>query len=431
VTGCRRVPRCPPIVPLTLVVAALLAAPSCGKKGPPLAPRQVVPAAVAEPAVRRLGGDIHLQFTIPAGNADGSTPADVARVEVYAVDGPAVDPAGRPLDAQGFARAGLLVGHVEVRPAQPPAGDAEAAVPAVEDRRPAQGERAVVVDRSPKVAQPPPAPEPPADDEEGPMAPALLPPDPPAPVRTYGIVPASARQRLGQLASVRVEFRPLPPPPAPPAVAYTESALTLEWPVTAGGRRPIQPPATGDLLPARPWFETGTPRTYNVYAVEATRAPGTGAARAPTPLNPTPLEAPMYEEAGVEFGVERCFVVRAVETRGNVTAESEPSEPACVTPRDTFPPAAPRHLAAVGSEGVISLIWEANEEPDLGGYLVLRGEVGVDPLRAITPTPIQETTYRDAGVLPGVRYVYAVVAVDTASPPNRSAESNRVEESAR
>jgi hypothetical protein len=31
----------------------------------------------------------------------------------------------------------------------------------------------------------------------------------------------------------------------------------------------------------------------------------------------------------------------------------------------------------------------------------------------------------------GRRYVYAVVAVDTASPPNRSAESNRVEETGR
>jgi len=34
-------------------------------------------------------------------------------------------------------------------------------------------------------------------------------------------------------------------------------------------------------------------------------------------------------------------------------------------------------------------------------------------------------------VAPGVRYVYAVVAVDKASPPNRSAQSPRVEETAR
>jgi hypothetical protein len=33
--------------------------------------------------------------------------------------------------------------------------------------------------------------------------------------------------------------------------------------------------------------------------------------------------------------------------------------------------------------------------------------------------------------VPGVRYLYAVVAVDTATPPNMSATSERVEETAR
>jgi fibronectin type 3 domain-containing protein len=45
--------------------------------------------------------------------------------------------------------------------------------------------------------------------------------------------------------------------------------------------------------------------------------------------------------------------------------------------------------------------------------------------------PIRETTYRDTTVQPGVRYVYAIVAVDTATPRNQSPESTRVEEGAR
>ena len=51
--------------------------------------------------------------------------------------------------------------------------------------------------------------------------------------------------------------------------------------------------------------------------------------------------------------------------------------------------------------------------------------------RPITPTPIRETTYRDTTVTPGVRYVYAIVAVDRATPPNMSPQSTRVEETAR
>ena len=63
---------------------------------------------------------------------------------------------------------------------------------------------------------------------------------------------------------------------------------------------------------------------------------------------------------------------------------------------------------------------------------MLRGEVGAaGALAPITPQPIRDTTYRDDTPRRGVRYVYAVIAVDGATPPNRSAESNRVEEGAR
>jgi len=59
----------------------------------------------------------------------------------------------------------------------------------------------------------------------------------------------------------------------------------------------------------------------------------------------------------------------------------------------------------------------------------LRGEAGGDTLQPITPVPIEEPTYRDTAITPGARYVYAILAVDTAS--NVSLESNRVEETAR
>jgi hypothetical protein len=107
------------------------------------------------------------------------------------------------------------------------------------------------------------------------------------------------------------------------------------------------------------------------------------------------------------------------------------SEPGCVTPVDTFPPAAPQRLAAISGVDVINLIWEANAEPDLAGYLVLRWTAPGGTLQALTPAPIRETTYRDQSVRPGERYVYAVVAVDSATPQNVSGQSNRVEESSR
>ena len=73
----------------------------------------------------------------------------------------------------------------------------------------------------------------------------------------------------------------------------------------------------------------------------------------------------------------------------------------------------------------------SNSDSDLAGYLVLRGDAPGDTLRAITPEPVAATTYRDTTARAGMRYVYVVVAVDRASPQNVSAQSNRVEETAR
>jgi hypothetical protein len=97
-----------------------------------------------------------------------------------------------------------------------------------------------------------------------------------------------------------------------------------------------------------------------------------------------------------------------------------------------FPPAAPAGLAAVPSEGGISLIWEPSAELDLGGYLVLRREAGDATLRQLTDRPIAEARYRDTDVKAGTRYIYSVAAVDMQLPlPNVSTLSQPVEETAR
>jgi fibronectin type 3 domain-containing protein len=150
----------------------------------------------------------------------------------------------------------------------------------------------------------------------------------------------------------------------------------------------------------------------------------------PKPLTPAPLKVANFTDPRLEYAVTRCYAVRTSETVGTLTVESASSPPVCISPTDTFAPAAPKSLGAVSSEGAINLIWEPGSEPDLAGYIVLRG-VGDGPLQPITPAPIRETTFRDEKVRRGTRYTYAVVAIDTATPPNRSPESNHVQETAR
>jgi hypothetical protein len=78
--------------------------------------------------------------------------------------------------------------------------------------------------------------------------------------------------------------------------------------------------------------------------------------------------------------------------------------------------------------GTISLVWDAGKEPDIAGYIVLRGAPSAAELARITPLPIQETAYTDK-VPSGATYVYAVQAVDKSG--NISAPSARKQETSR
>jgi hypothetical protein len=149
------------------------------------------------------------------------------------------------------------------------------------------------------------------------------------------------------------------------------------------------------------------------------------------PLNASLITAPTFNDPRVEFGTERCYVVRRVEMAGAIAIESAPSAPVCVTPVDKFPPAPPKNLAHIASASGVSLLWEPNREADLGGYLVLRGEAPGDKLAPLTPEPITNTSFTDTSVRRGRTYVYEVVALDKSAPANQSGPSNRVEETIR
>ena len=434
---------------LAIVTLASCGLAGCGKKGPPRLPLALVPARIDDVVVRRLGDEVQLQFTVPARNTDGTTPADIAAVDVLALTGDPAGPDGRPLGDVGFAKAASVVRSLAIEPPPAPEKDesgdrdkdrgGQAPAAAAVRTGPAQGDRVTVVERllpdmlvaTPRPdagpARPPEATAAPLDVEM-PIGPVAGPADR-TPSRYYAVAGRSRRGRPGPLSPrVAVPLGILPPTPEAPLVTYDEQRLTLAWPEPVGIRRPVQPPAPEGLLEARPLVAGSPAHTYNVYAIGDTAA---GAPAPPAPLNAAPLTETRLEVGTVPFGKERCFLVRSVEQHGPATVESAASPVTCVTPRDTFPPAPPRGLAAVGAEGAINLIWEASGAADLAGYLVLRGELPGGTLQVLTTDPVRETTFRDAGVKAGVRYEYVVVAVDTAQPPNRSAESNRVEETAR
>jgi hypothetical protein len=433
-----------PFPRLWLAVVSVLILTGCGKKGPPLAPLRPQPAPVEALRVARLADRARISFTLPSKNADGTVPADLDSVEVYALTGRPVGPDNRPLDVREWMRFGTPVGRVDVEPPPPPPPDEEdegapAPPPPPDDPRPAQGEPVQIEemlgpaaktsfvhpDASPAEKRPGVV-----STSESPLGNALgWLQDSGVVERHYIAIGVSTSGRLGppsQAAAVPLIDPPQPPPA--PAVSFTASAVVVKWEAPAGVRRPIQPPVSPERqkegwLPVRALLSGPSPHTFTVYELESANAPATSA----RPVNAAPLTTATFQDPRVTFGVERCYSVRTVQAYRGGTLESGLSPATCVTLRDTFPPAPPTNLASVGSEGGVSLIWEASAE-DVAGYHVLRGPVG-GALAQITSAPVRETTWRDTTAQPGVRYAYAVVAVDAAG--NVSTESNRVEDEAR
>lgn len=357
---------------LTVLLLVIGLAGGCGKKGAPLAPLHVVPGAVSGVSVRRLGPAVHLRFVLPTRNSGGQGTIDLDRVEIYAID---LMPGGPTPPNRDLLTKARVVGTIPVRP---PPSEGESPAQGTPDTRPGPGDTATFTNE-------------------------LTPESMKAAVRVYVIRGVARSGRPGEVSPrIGVPLGPAPPPPSGVAARFTQSAVIVDW--TA--------PASEGAAPAP---------AFNVYT----------AADTVTPLNPAPVTAATYEHASVTVGTEQCFTVRHVMTVAGVSIESDPSAPACVTPADTFPPAAPKGLEVVAGSGVINLIWDANAETDLAGYVVLRGEAPGDTLQALTPAPIVETTFSDKAISPGVRYVYAIVAVDKATPPNTSPQSARQEATAR
>ncbi len=462
---------------------------ACGKKGPPLAPFVRVPAAVGEVTVRRMGDDVFVSFPVPSADADGQQPADLASLEVYAIT------ATSPPQTDEHRKLATLVATLPVRPIMPVLPPAAAGVevptlplpPGIDRAAPAVARETLAAEQRVPVVLPANKGVKPAAvsaDEETVIGPLVAPAPAQLPRRYYFVVGVSGRGRKAlPSAPVAVPLDAASSAPGAPSVAFTETGMTIKWAPSKDARIAAfaEPPAPvavapADAPPANAPPANASPTgvspantspatvptanaspanvtppvpaiaplvakslgfqseatTYHLFEVPSTPAPDNPfAITVPVPLTPLPLASTEHSIKGVTFGTERCFVVRPVERIAGAVVMGPESPRTCVTPADTFPPAAPRSLAAIAGDGVISLIWEANSDTDLAGYLVLRGDAPGDTLRAITPEPVAATTFRDTTTRAGARYVYVVVAVDRATPQNVSAQSNRVEETAR
>src|SRR5206468_11318714 len=139
----------------------------------------------------------------------------------------------------------------------------------------------------------------PGTSTAAPTAPAVEPA--PYPARIYTVRGVTKSGRPGP-PSTRVELPLVEPPEVPPvpAATSTETSIVLTWTAPATSSAPI---------------------AYNIYK-----------AGAGDPINSAPVAAGKYERAGLTFGTEECFTLRAVQKIGAVSLESAPSAQVCLTP---------------------------------------------------------------------------------------------------
>lgn len=393
---------------LLLLGTLVVVAPACGKRGPPLPPLRMLPDHVTDVSLVRRDAAVTLQFKTPVHNVDGSEPVRFDHAEVYALT--VLAGGARPTTEQVIT-AKNRVGSVAM-PA--PVASAVAPPPGAAPEPPVAvalsfTENVATIVTPPGSVPPPSTPPVPAPAPQGqpprrpdldgpggatPAAPQLL----QAATRFYAIVPYASATRAGAPSELLpVPLGPLPIAPRDLSISIDEQTLTLKW--TAGGEG----------------------QSFHVFDASKPDAAAltTEAITTPTFTRPT------------MFGQRVCFAVRGVRVTGVVTLESALSATQCETPADTFPPPAPSGLTAFAAEGVMTLSWDGVTAADLAGYIVLRSEGTDERLQPLMTTPVAETSFKDTTTRPGVRYVYVVVAVDKATPANRSKESNRVVETGR
>jgi hypothetical protein len=186
----------------------------------------------------------------------------------------------------------------------------------------------------------------------------------------------------------------------------THAAIVLTW----------TPPSTSAAV------STPTLGVYHIYRGTPDSVTSTGGATAlKSPLvKIADAQGPPFQDTQFEFNASYVYSVRSVAQYPDAALESADSNLAVVTPRDTFPPAAPQELivalvpAQPGAPAYLELSWAISSETDIAGYNVYRSEQAGVPGSRVNTDRLPTPAFRDTNVQPGHRYFYSVTAVDRA-----------------
>ena len=422
-----------------LLAATLL---SCGIRGRPLPPLIIVPAVVSDLTAVRLGNEVHLHFTIPEANADGSQPPDISRVDIFAVTRLPEEGGAAPVLDEWLESADPIFTFDVVVPEEPEQGDAErpedgAEAAAAGEPALAPGDPLTVIEELTPDAVEPLRIEQEEDAEEededlgedageedaGEPAlagPLLSPPLPRAPRRTYIAVAVSRRNRQSAAATAPpVPVQPAPDPPGRPVLTYTETAITIEWSAPDTARLPVQAPLRAD---------GGTAYSPTADSRTAVSGPAETEPVETEPVETEPVETEPVETEPVET---EPVETEPVETEPVETepVETEPveTEPAQTEPVESEPAAsAPAVLSSVTllSQQTPSRYDVYDVSPPTEAESEEGGELDADDTglpRPLNDQPLAATSHTVVEATLGVERCFLVRTVDAVDPIDRLA----------
>jgi hypothetical protein len=346
---------------------ALLCGAGCGAPGEPIPPSPPVPVAITDLTAHQAGDGVQLIFTLPLKTVTGDRLASPPAVEV--IRGmPKAD--GSP-DARSFRVVYTIPGAL------------------LEN---------YVVESQVKFIDP--------------VAPAETRAHPGGLLVYVVRTSASKKRASANSNAVSVRLYPVAEAIASLQARVTETAIELGW--TAPTRT-----SGGDPLSGFSGY-----RIYRGELDPATAGASSGDLSKAKWKSPLALlsgsDESAYGDTLFDFGRTYVYIVRSVVLVEGIPLESRDSNSAIVTPRDTFPPAAPQNLVVAARSGaspgsvLADLSWSINLETDLAGYRVYRSEGQDTRGGLVTPDLLLAPAYRDTSVEPGHRYWYSVTAVDRA-----------------
>jgi fibronectin type 3 domain-containing protein len=347
---------------------------ACGAPGEPTPPAPVVPVAITDLTVHQDGDGVQLSFTMPVSSITGIKLVATPAVEILRE---ALKPDGT-LELSSFRVVYAIPGAL------------------VENSR---------YDGHIRFTDP--------------IAPAEIKAHPGSTLAYAVRTRASQKRASADSNVVSVRVFPVPEQIVSVEARVTESAIELSW----------QPPArtsAGEPLSSIASYRIYRSETASSAVPSSAPVPPQGKKESPSSLLAT-SETNSYRDTIFAFDHTYVYSVRSVIQADGSELESDASPPVTVTPRDTFPPAAPQGLVAALLPGatpstlIVDLSWSISLETDLAGYRVYRSEQEGTKGHVLNPDLLPTPAVRDTSVQPGHRYWYAVTAVDHAG--NESAPS--------